>query len=440
VSDALFTDLYELTMADAYLAEGMEGTAVFELFFRRLPPDRNFAIAAGLDGCLDFLEHLRFEEEDVAWLRRLGRFSDRLLDALAGFRFHGDVWAMPEGTPVFPNEPLLQVVAPILEAQLVETALLARVHVETLIASKAARIVHAARGRMVVDFGARRAHGFDAAFALARSSWLVGAAGTSLVAAGRRWGIPIFGTMAHSYVQAHDTEREAFERFARIHPGTTILVDTWDTLEGVRKVVSILEADPDLRIDAIRLDSGDLAELAIESRRILDEAGLGHVRIFASSDLDEWAIEALLERGAPIDGFGVGTRMATSLDAPSIDVVYKLVEYDGVGRAKLSTTKVLHPGRKQVFREEADGVYVGDTLARHDERCPGTPLLRQVMKDGRRLEAGREPLEACRARALDAIARLPPALRGLEPAGTPYPVRPTRALVEDLDRIRAARH
>lgn len=436
MSDALFADLYELTMAEAYLARGMEGRAAFELFFRRLPPGRNFALAAGLDDVLERLEHLHFDEADRDYLRSLG-IGRALLERLERFRFEGDVWAMPEGTPVYPNEPLLRIEGTILEAQLVETLLLARVHVDTLIASKAVRIVRAAGGRPVIDFGARRAHGLDAAMSLARSSWLAGAAGTSLVEAGRRWGIPVFGTMAHSYVQAHDDELQAFEDFARVHPGTTLLVDTWDTIEGVRKVVAIAsrERDP-VQVGGIRLDSGDLGGLAREARAILDAADLRQVRIYASSDLDEWAIADLIAADAPIDGFGVGTRMATSLDAPVLDVVYKLVEYDGVGRCKLSPTKKMYPGRKQVFREERDGICLRDHLGRMDEALPGRPLLRQVMKGGERLTAGRESLERIRARVREELQALPPSLSGLDD-GPAYPVETSAALERDLERLQS---
>lgn len=431
---ALFTDLYEVTMAKAYLADGMNGEAVFELFYRKLPAGRSYAIAAGIPDALACLETFRFHDDEIDYLRSLGTFDDGFLETLAGIRFTGDVWAVPEGTAVFGNEPILQVVAPIVEAQLVEPLLLNRIHLHTVIASKAARVVRAAAGRAVVEFGMRRTHGFDAAMALARDSWIAGAAGTSNLAAGRRWGLPVFGTMAHSFVQAHEREADAFTSFARCFPGTTILVDTYDTLEGVRQVVELVRSG--YEIGAIRLDSGDLATLSRACRAILDDAGLRSIRIIASGDLDEATIAELVAGGAPIDGFGVGTRMGVSSDAPTLDLSYKLVAFGGRGRAKLSTRKVLYPGRKQIFRRTEGGRLAGDVIGRFDEALDGEPLLVPVMEQGVVLPAGREDLRAARERVAAELDRLPPAFHRLDGEPPEPPVSMSQGLEADLAALR----
>lgn len=421
---ALFTDLYELHMAQAYRAERMNDIAVFELAFRKLPELRDYIVAAGLADALTFLSRFRFTADELTWLRRETGLSPSFLESLEELRFSGDVYAVPEGTPVFPNEPLLQVVAPIIEAQLAETALLNCIHFQSLALTKAARIVKASKGRMVVDFGARRAPGRDAALSVARALYLAGGHGTSNVLAARKWGIPAFGTMAHSYIQAHDCEASAFEAFASLYPDTTLLVDTYDTLEGVRKVVDLRRRLGNrFRIAAVRLDSGDMAALARESRRILDEGGLTNVTIFASSGLDEYEIERLVESGAPIDGFGVGTKLAVCADAPELDMAYKLVEYAGKGRFKLSERKTLYPGRKQVFREPA-----GDTIGRFDERLPGVPLLRPAMVAGR--IQPQPALAESRSYMRQELAQLP--------AG-PYTADFSPRLREDLETLRQER-
>ncbi|WP_243358729.1 nicotinate phosphoribosyltransferase [Fundidesulfovibrio terrae] len=435
---ALFTDLYELTMARAYAAVSMDETAVFELFFRRLPASRGFLLAAGLDDVLAYLESWRFTPGDIDHLAKLGLFPDDFLDRLSGLRFTGNVRAVPEGTAVFPGEPLLAVEAPIMQAQIVETLAINQIHFQTMAATKSARTVLAARGRAVVDFGSRRAHGTDAALKVARAAWLAGAAGTSNVLAGKLYGVPVSGTMAHSFVQAHASEYEAFRDFARLFPGTTLLVDTYDTLEGAAQVVRLArELGDDFRVGAIRIDSGDLAGLARACRDILDQAGLTKVRIFATSELDEYAVADLLDRGAPIDGFGVGTRLAVSADAPALDMVYKLTEYAGQGRAKLATGKVLHPGRKQVFRFFENGRMARDLVCRLDEEPGGEPLLREVMRNGERTGAGRETLAQCRERAAAQLNALPEFLRSLGGPIAPYRVEFSRALEADLERIRA---
>jgi nicotinate phosphoribosyltransferase len=431
---ALLMDLYELTMVDAYLDEGLHQEAAFSLFVRGLPERRNFLLACGLEEALTYLETLRFPPETLAWLESLGRFSKRLLDWLEHFRFTGDVYAVPEGTPVFAEEPLLEVVAPLPEAQLVETYLINQLQLQTMAASKAVRVVEAARGRTVVDFGVRRTHGVDAGLKVARAFYIAGVAATSNLLAGQRYGIPVAGTMAHSYVQAHEDELSAFRAYVRRFPETTLLVDTYDTLEGIRNVVRLArELGPDFRVRAVRLDSGDLAWLAGTARSLLDAQGLEHVRIFASGGLDEDEVARLAKRS--IDAFGVGTAMGVSADAPSLDMVYKLVAYAGRGRMKLSTRKVLLPERKQVFREEADGNTRGDVLARHDEVLPGRPLLSRMMHGGRRLEGTSPTLEAIRTHAREEVARLPARVRALPRAEPPYPVDVSPTLSEARERL-----
>ena len=419
----LFTDLYELSMMQAYVEEDMDDQAVFSLTVRRLPGTRNYLLACGIGTVLEYLENLRFSAQDLAYLSSLGQFSPRFLDWLGGFRFSGDVYAMAEGTPVFANEPILEIAAPIAEAQLIETFVLNQINLQTVLASKAVRVVTAAQGRPVVDFGARRMHGTDAAVKGARAFHIAGVASTSNVLAGHLYGLPVSGTMAHSYIQAHDDEIAAFRAFARLYPETTLLVDTYDTIEGVHGVVKLAkELGGEFKVGAVRLDSGDLGALAKQSRSVLDDSGLGAVRIVASGGLDEHAIAALLASGAPIDGFGVGTRMGVSRDAPDLDIAYKLVEYAGKGRLKLSTGKRVLPGRQQVFRTETDAVAVGDVIGRDGEALAGTPLLRPLMIAGRRLPEAHESLDDARRRTAAAVSRLPASVRAIEPADPPYPV------------------
>jgi nicotinate phosphoribosyltransferase len=347
------------------------------------------------------------------------------------------VYAVPEGTPVFALEPILEISAPIAEAQLVETFVMNQIHLQTVLASKAARVVEAAHSRPVVDFGLRRIHGIDAGLKAARAFHIAGTSATSNVAAGQAYGLRLAGTMAHSYIQAHEEEYEAFRAFARLYPDTVLLVDTYDTLAGVRKVVELAaEMGSAFRVSAVRLDSGDLCGLALEARRILDEAGLHRVGIFASGGLDEDQIDQLLAAGAPIDGFGVGTEMGVSRDVPALDIAYKLVQYADRGRLKLSTGKEVLPGRKQVFRVERDGLADNDVLASHDESPHGRPLLEPVMRNGERLPAGKVTLDEARARAKVELERLPAGVRGLQPAEPPYRVIISQDLAALGDQVR----
>ncbi|KPK43532.1 MAG: nicotinate phosphoribosyltransferase [Nitrospira bacterium SM23_35] len=434
---ALFTDFYELKMLQAYFEDSMAEDAVFSLFVRRLPVRRNFLLACGLDSVLEYLENLRFGDNDIAFLASLGQFSDRLLSWLRNFRFTGEIYAVPEGTPIFPNEPILEVVAPLPQAQLVETFIMNQIHVQTVLASKAQRVVTAAEGRPVVDFGARRMHGIDAALKAARAFYIAGVAATSNVLAGRLYGVPVAGTMAHSYIQAHENEASAFRAFVRLYPETILLVDTYDTLAGVRKVIELAKSlGKDFRVKAVRLDSGDLLSLSRDTRQLLDEAGLDKVEIFASGGLDEDTISELLSSGAPINGFGVGTSMGVSSDVPDLDIAYKLCEYAGKGRIKLSTGKPVLPSRKQIFRIAEGDHDIRDVIARADEHLPGRPLLAPVMRNGMRLSAGGADLDPLRAYAKNQITRLPDHIRAIAPAEPPYPVEVSQKLFQSQEKLR----
>ncbi len=421
---ALTVDLYELTMMQVYFATGLGAEATFDLFVRSLPGQRNFLLAAGVGTLLELLEDLRFSDQDISFLASTGRFTDEFLHSLASLRFTGDVDAMPEGTVAFALEPLVRITAPVAQAQYVETMAMNQVHLQTLLASKAARVVLAADGRGVVDFGLRRVHGAEAGLRGARAFWIAGVQATSNVLAGQVHGIPITGTMAHSFVQSHDDELEAFRAFTRVYPETVLLVDTYDTLDGVDLVIRLArELGDGFAVRGIRLDSGDLAALARAARARLDRAGLQQVQIFASGGLDEYRIRQLLKDGAPIDAFGVGTNMVTSADQPSLDAAYKLAELGGRGRLKLSSNKDTWPGVKQVWRRyDASGRPMGDVVGEAGETADGEPLLVPMMRGGRRLEAGREPLSVCRERAARQLERLPERLRALDPADPPYPV------------------
>jgi nicotinate phosphoribosyltransferase len=429
-SSALLTDLYQLTMLQGYLQQRMEDTAVFEFFVRKLPPRRGFLVAAGLEQALSYLENLRFTPWELDWIAKSGRFSTALVEYLTQFRFTGDVHAMPEGTVFFPDEPILRVTAPLPQAQLVETRLINLLHFQTLIASKAVRVVLAAPGKELVDFGLRRAHGEEAGLLAARASYLVGFSGTATVLAGALFGMPVYGTVAHSFIQAHEDEMEAFEHFALAQPDhVVLLLDTYDTEAAARKVVALA---PRLQkrgivIKGVRLDSGNLADHARRVRRILNDGGLPDVRIVASGNLDEYAVQELMAVNAPIDSFAVGTHMTTSSDAPYLDCVYKLQEYAGRASRKRSEGKATWPGRKQVYRHDgADGRMAYDVLTLADDPQDGTALIQPVMREGRRL-APAPALADVRARVADELARLPEHLRRLED-GPPYQVRVSQAL------------
>lgn len=432
LSSPLLTDLYQLTMLQAYAEYGMEEPAVFEFFVRKLPGNRNFLVAAGLEQALDFLENLRFSPEELDWISGSKLFRPSFVDYLEKLRFTGDVHAMPEGTVFFPNEPLLRVTAPLPQAQLVESRLINLLHFQTLIASKAARSVLAAPGKLLVDFGLRRAHGAEAGLLAARAAYLAGFGGSATVAAAALFGIPAYGTMAHSFVQAHAEETDAFEHFARVFPNNAILlIDTYDTEAAADKVVTLAKklAGEGITVKGVRLDSGDLVGHARQVRRILDAGGLPKALIFASGNLDEYRVRDLVAQGAPIDGFGIGTSLVTSNDAPALDSVYKLQEYAGQPRRKRSEGKATWPGRKQVYRQiGSNGRMAQDVLTLENDIQEGKPLIVQYLRGGKRI-VPLPPLSTVRQYALDQYRLLPDHLRALDPAPE-YPVIVSRALTE----------
>ncbi len=434
----LLTDLYELTMAAGYLQTGFNSLATFELFVRNLPENRNFLVAAGLEQALEYIENVNFTSKEIDYLRRHPLFrhiGGDFFEYLAKFRFAGDVWAMPEGSLAFPGEPLVRLTAPIAQAQIMETYLLATISYQTMIASKAARVVTAAKGRDVVDFGARRGHGPQASLLAARAAVIGGCSGTSNVLAGESFGIDTYGTQAHSWVMAHEDEGEAFRNFLDAFPeGSVLLVDTYDVRNAVRKIISMGRKPA-----GIRLDSGDLVKDSRWVRRELDRAQWNDVKIFASGDLDEYKIGKMLAAGAAIDAFGVGTALATPGDAPHLNLIYKLVEVERGGKvleaAKFSHAKVTYPGRKQVFRyASARGQFEGDRIALETEASGGNPMLAQVMRGGLRI-APPEPVQKLRERCLANLACLPPRYRQIN-RKVSYPVRYSKGLEQMLDQVR----
>jgi nicotinate phosphoribosyltransferase len=440
---SLVVDLYELTMAQSYVDEGMTDDAVFSLFVHRLPPHRGYLMAAGLDDVLSYLEGFAFSDDELAFLERTGRFTTRLLDRLRTLRFTGLVRALPEGTIFFPEEPILEVTGPVIEAQLVESVVINLIQLQTMVASKAARCVTAARGRQVVDFALRRTHGPETSVDVARASFVAGFDGTSNVRASQLFGIPPAGTMAHSYVEAFPDELSAFRAYARAFPDSgVLLLDTYDTVQGARHAAIVGKelATAGHHLGGVRLDSGDLVALSRVVREILDDAGLHETIILTSGNLDEHAIEAALAAGAPIDGFGVGTLMGVSADRPYLEIAYKLVSYAGRPTLKLSTDKVSWPGAKQVWRTIRDGQLLGDWIGLQDEPVPpgAQPLLQDMMQSGKRLGPA-ESLDAIRARARQNLAALPADLLRLTDPG-PYSAKPTPALDALRKQATAAIH
>jgi len=423
LTSPLTTDLYELNMVQAYLDQDENKEAVFEFFVRRLPERRGFLLAAGLEDALAYLETLQFSSSEIDWLKGTKRFRSNLIDYLASFRFTGDVHAIPEGTVCFANEPLIRITAPLPMAQLVETRLINILHYQTLIASKAARMVLAAPGKLLSDFGLRTAHGAEAGLFSARASYIAGFGGAANVLAGERYGIPVVGTMAHSFVQVHDDEITAFENFARARPdGVILLIDTYNTEAGARKVVDLapkLKADG-IAIRGVRIDSGDLTAMARKVRTILDAGGLKDVIILASGGINEDVLKTMMAAKAPIDGFGIGVNLDASIDAPSLDCAYKLQEYAGKPRRKLSEGKVTWPGRKQIWRAYgSDDRMRGDILTLENDSAPGEPLIAPVMRAGKRVGPA-STLAQIRERSARELGRLPEPMRRLETAD--YPV------------------
>lgn len=437
--DAILTDLYQLTMAAGYFAAGKaDEKATFELFVRRLPPNRNYLIAAGLEQAIAYLQAFRFSEDELGYLRALPQFRlapPEFFDYLKELRFTGDVFAVPEGTPVFPGEPLLTVRAPIIEAQIPETYLLSTLSFQSLIATKASRIVQAAGDRQVVEFGTRRAHSPEAGTLAARAAYLGGCVGTSNVLAGMRYGVPVFGTAAHSWTQAFPTEIESFRKLQELlGDRTVLLIDTFDTLEGARRAAAVGKP-----LWGVRLDSGNLGELSRGVRSILDEAGLHDVKIMASGDLNEYKIRDLLAERAPIDSFGVGTDLSTSLDAPSLSAVYKMVEMRTAGRprftAKFSAEKATYGAPKQVFRF-ADRDVIGCTW--ECISCGGgtEALLQPLMLQGEVVDPPVPGVETARQRLRECFDRLPASLRSLEPPAKPWKIELSEELIEVNQKLR----
>jgi nicotinate phosphoribosyltransferase len=437
VTSPLTTDLYELNMVQAYLDRGENHEAVFEFFVRKLPARRGFLLAAGLEDALGYLETLRYSKDEIDWLKRSGRFRDNLLDYLSAFRFTGDVHAIPEGTVCFAPEPLLRITAPLPMAQLVESRLINILHYQTLVASKAARMVLAAPGKGLSDFGLRTAHGAEAGLYSARASYIAGFAGAANVLAGVNYGIPVVGTMAHSYVQTHDNEMQAFEDFARARPdGVILLIDTYDTEAAAHKVVALapkLKADG-IIIRGVRIDSGDLIAMSKKVRAILDAGGCKDVIILVSGGVNEDVLQTMMKQQAPIDGFGIGVSLDVSTDAPALDCAYKLQEYAGKPRRKRSEGKATWPGRKQVWRAyDTDGRMRGDILSVETDKQSGDTLIQHVMRAGKRV-APTPTLAQIRERAAHELARLPEPLRRLEAFDYPVTIADTlKALAREAD-------
>ncbi len=431
---SLFTDYYELTMCAAYFDNQNFETATFDLFIRRLPENRAYFLFAGLEEALQYLQAIKFTEEHLNFLRKQG-FKEDFLIYLRDFKFTGEVWAVPEGTATFPNEPLIRITAPIIEAQLVETFLLNSINLQTMIASKASRVVYASKGKAVIEFGLRREPGIDGGMKVARSSYIAGCQGTSNVLAGMAYGIPVFGTMAHSFIMSYPKEIDAFRAFTKTFPDkSTLLIDTYDDIAGAEKAAIVakeLQAK-DFRLGGVRLDSGDLAKTSNKVRKILDKQGLQYIKIFASGDLDEYKIEALLNSDAPIDAFGVGTKMGTSADRPYLDGIYKLCETqtpDGkfTPIMKLSRDKITLPGRKQVYRfKSEDGCFKKDVIKLCDEVSEGTPLLVKVMDKGK-LTHELPTLQEIRKTAQENLSALPEKYKVLTDAAA-YPVELSQKL------------
>jgi len=408
----LLTDLYELTMAQVYFNKGENKTAIFD-FYTRPVKRRPYLVSAGLEQLLYYLENLKFIEEDIDFLHKTGKFTDEFLDYLKDFRFTGNVYAIEEGEIFFPNEPVVQIEAPLIEAQIIETFLINTMQISILVATKAMRCFSVAQGTGLVDFGLRRAHGTDAGMKAARASYIGGFLGTSNVLAGKEFGIPIFGTMAHSFILAFEDEERAFEAFAEQYPDASIfLVDTFDTLEGVKKAIEVAKKMKLKNFRGVRLDSGDILKLSKEARKLLDEAGFKDAKIFVSGGINEYRIKELLDNGTPIDAWGVGTELVVSADVPYLDCAYKLVEYNGKPKMKLSTKKLTYPSKKQVFRVYKNGLIHKDMLGLYDEKIKGKKLLRKVMENGK-VCVELPSLKEIREKAIENLDTLPKDLKDI---------------------------
>ncbi len=408
----LYTDLYELTMAQSFLENGKTGKAVFSLFVRKLPENRNFLVSCGLETLIERLERFRFSDEDLKYLKSLGRFSDSFLDYLREFEFRGSLYAIPEGRVVFENEPLVQIEGSLPEVQMLETVVINTIHFQTLIASKAVRSYLVGKGKLLIDFGLRRAHGLEAGLYSARASYIAGFDGTSNLEAGKRFGIPVFGTMAHSYIMVFDSEEEAFRAFARSFPKSAVfLIDTYDTLKATEKVIKL--AKEGVPVIGVRIDSGNMEELTKEVRKKLDEAGLKGIKILLSGGIDEYEIEKLLSAGTPVDGFGIGTKFITSSDSPYLDMAYKLVEYERRPRFKTSPGKKTFPYKRQVIRFYKDGKMEHDEVIRYDESIEkGEKLVKKILENGK-ISEKLPSINEIRETLMEELERLPEELKSL---------------------------
>ncbi len=406
----LATDLYELTMAQSYLEHGKTANAVFSLFVRKLPHNRNFLISCGLETLLEYLERFRFSDRELRYLKELNIFSDSFLDYLREYEFRGSIYAIPEGRVFFQNEPVIQIEGSLPDVQILETLVINVMHYQVLVASKAVRSFLVAQGKSLVDFGFRRAHSLEAGIYAARASFIAGFSGTSNLEAGNRFGIPVFGTMAHSYIMIFDREEEAFRSFAKSFPDRTIfLLDTYDTERAAEKVAKL--AKEGITAVGVRLDSGDISKLAKKVRKILDGAGLKDTKIVVSGGVDEYKIQVWLSEGAPIDAFGVGTKFITSADAPYLDMAYKLVEYDGKPKVKKSPGKATFPYKRQVLRHTSNGIMAYDEVIRFGESSEG--LVQEVIKEGK-MTRTLPSLKEIRETLIEELGSLPPALRSVE--------------------------
>jgi len=434
----LLVDLYELTMGYSYFKHGKNELSTFELFVRKFPKNRNYLVSAGIDDIIDFLVNFRFSADDIEYLRSLGLFSEDYLEYLSKMRFTGDMYAIPGGEIYFPGEPVIVITAPRIQAQLLETALLNQFNFQSMIATKAARVMSAARGRACVDFSPRRDHGIDASVKVAKNSYMVGFLGTSNVLAGKIYGIPVFGTMAHSYVMSFESEEEAFRTFASDFPNTTLLIDTYDVLEAARTVIKLIKEG--YKIKAVRIDSGDLVELSKKVREMFRREGID-ILIFLSGDLDEYRIDEILSKGAEADAFGVGTRMGTSADAPYLNGVYKLVEDEQGFKVKLSPGKITLAGRKMLYRVFENGRMVRDIIALHDERIEGAePILKKFIDNGE--PVGEDSLSLSKSRFSEAFSALPDQYKAIYSVEEKYPVYLSEGIREvmkkygvDLERL-----
>lgn len=434
---SLFVDLYELTMAQAYFFEGLNKEAVFSTFVRKLPRNRNFLVACGLSDVLDFLENLHFTAQDIDYLNSLNIFKSEFLDFLKELKFTGDVYALKEGTVFFENEPLVEIVASLIQGQILETFVLNQLQLQTILATKGARVFLASKDRDLIDFGSRRAHGIDAGLKAARAFYIAGMKATSNVEAGKKYNIPVTGTMAHSYVQVHRDEFSAFKGFSSLYPNTILLIDTYSIEHGLENIIKLAKELKDkFQIQGVRIDSDDLINVSKMVRRTLDREDLYQLKIFVSGGLDEYSIQEIDKENAPIDGFGVGTKAIVSEDSPYLDIVYKLTQYNGEGKIKTSKDKGTLPFQKQIFRYLDQGIYKEDIIAIHKEVIPGNPLLVKVMEKGKKTKQGLEDLEQIRNRWFEESKKLPPPLLSIIKTRQPYKVRLSQRLEKELAKLK----